>query len=175
MSVNIIAILDSYWVVPGKLLAGEYPGARDEQEARDRLRWLLEQGVTAWLDLTEQGLEGLPSYAGMLADEARSLGKTVVYKHMPIQDFSTPTPDHMRRILRELDGLMEDGHAVYLHCYGGIGRTGMTVGCYLVKHGWQAEVALKQIAEWRKDIPSGWRTSPETDEQREFVLDWGYR
>lgn len=27
------------------------------------------------------------------------------------------------------------GQTVYVHCYGGIGRTGTVVGCWLVRHG----------------------------------------
>lgn len=167
------AILDSYWVLPGQLLAGEYPGALDEQEARERLRWLLEQGVTAWLDLTEEHLEGLQSYHDLLADEAHSLEKTARYLRMPIQDFSTPTPQQMQQILDTLQGLIDDGQTVYLHCYGGIGRTGMTIGCYLQSQGWEAQAALQQIAAWRKAIPNGWKRSPETEAQRQFVLNWG--
>jgi protein-tyrosine phosphatase len=166
------AILDSYWIIPGKLLAGEYPGAQDEQEARERLRWLLEQGVSAWLDLTEDGDEGLRPYAELLAEEATQLGKIACHTRLAIPDFSTPTPGHMERILGQLDELLDEGQTIYLHCFGGIGRTGMTVGCFLVRHGWDGEAALDQIAEWRKDIPTGWRSSPETDEQVRFVLNW---
>lgn len=31
-------IPDSYWVVPGKLLAGEYPGSKTDKVARHKLR-----------------------------------------------------------------------------------------------------------------------------------------
>jgi hypothetical protein len=170
--VEVHPIRDSYWVIPNKLLAGEYPGARDEEEAQGKLRWLLEKGVTAWLDLTEDGKEGLPAYAGLLNQQAFILNKAVSHTRMAIQDFSTPPVEHMQHILDQLDTLIEEGQVVYLHCYGGIGRTGMAVGCYLVRHGWQPEAALRQIEEWRREIPSGWRSSPETQEQVEFVLDW---
>ena len=48
-------IADAYWVEPGLLMAGEYPGAKDELEARLKLRWLLQQGIDVWVDLTEPG------------------------------------------------------------------------------------------------------------------------
>ena len=44
---------NTYWVVPGKLLAGEYPGARDPEEARSRLGKFLAAGVRHIIDLTE--------------------------------------------------------------------------------------------------------------------------
>jgi hypothetical protein len=46
---------NTYWVVPGKLLAGEYPGAFDSEEARRRLRRFLRAGVRHFIDLTEAG------------------------------------------------------------------------------------------------------------------------
>jgi protein-tyrosine phosphatase len=61
---------------------------------------------------------------------------------------------------------------VYVHCFGGIGRTGTVVGCYLVRHGADAETALAEIARRRQGTPDGYRRSPETNEQRQFVLTW---
>ena len=39
---------NTYWVVPGKLLAGEYPGAIDLEEAREKLRQFLDAGGTSF-------------------------------------------------------------------------------------------------------------------------------
>lgn len=73
----------------------------------------------------------------------------------------------MQMILDTLDSAMESGHTVYLHCHGGRGRTGTVVGCWLVRHGRTGEQALARIAELRGD-----HESPETREQRAFVLNW---
>jgi hypothetical protein len=43
---------NTYWVEPGKLLAGEYPVARDPEEARKRLRRFLASGVRHFIDLS---------------------------------------------------------------------------------------------------------------------------
>ena len=48
-------IPDAYWVVPGQLLAGEYPGAKDTAAARRKLRLFLDAEFTFFLDLTEEG------------------------------------------------------------------------------------------------------------------------
>src|SRR5688572_20285195 len=47
--------LNSYWVRPGLLLAGEYPGAFDEAWARRKIRRMLEAGIRVFVDLTEEG------------------------------------------------------------------------------------------------------------------------
>lgn len=165
-------IADSYWVVPGKFLAGEYPYARDGAEGRRRLRWLLEQGVDLCLDLTEAGESGLEIYLPAFLEEASRLGKQAWHQRNPIPDMGVPSVPQMRRILDELDQALSLGRTVYLHCYGGIGRTGTVVGCYLVRHGMSGPQALAQIARWRAETPDGWRPSPETRPQTDLVLRW---
>ena len=54
-------IPDAYWVVPGQLLAGEYPGAKDAAAARRKLRLFLVAEFTFFLDLTEEGERWRPT------------------------------------------------------------------------------------------------------------------
>jgi protein tyrosine phosphatase len=97
---------------------------------------------------------------------------TVTHRRISIHDMDIPTREEMIQILDTIDTALESGHKIYLHCYGGIGRTGTVVGCHQVRHGMDGVTALGQIASWRQDIPDGWRRSPETEEQRQFVLRW---
>lgn len=115
---------------------------------------LLASGVTCFVDLTEPG--ELPGYR-----------HSVHGIQMPIPDFGVPTPFHMTTILDTLDAALAEGHTVYLHCHGGRGRTGTVVGCWLVRHGLSGEQALARIADLRGD-----NQSPETEEQRAFILNW---
>ena len=48
-------IANSYWVIPGKLLAGEYPSSLYDGLARQMIRVLLDCGIDYFLDLTEEG------------------------------------------------------------------------------------------------------------------------
>ena len=50
MTVTALPIEHCYWVVPGKVLAGEYP--RDLNNAVSKLARLTDAGVTAFIDLT---------------------------------------------------------------------------------------------------------------------------
>ncbi len=162
----------SYWVRPAQLLAGEYPRDWSDDSSRRKLRRLLESGVTFFLDLTEDGEYGLKSYASLLQQEAAALGRGVEHHRMPIRDRATPKPGEMQRILATIDKALAASQTVYVHCYGGIGRTGTVVGCYLVRHGMDGEEALEEIARLRQAKPSGWIDSPETAEQRQMVRDW---
>ncbi len=169
---DLIPIADSYWVIPGKFLAGEYPGDRTEADARAKARWLLDQGISFWVDLTEDGEYGLQPYGELLLDEAKFLGRQAAHVRIPVQDMSVPEAANMSRILDVLEAALKAGQAVYLHCYGGIGRTGTVVGCFLVRHGFTGEEALERIAHWRRGTPDGWKQSPETEEQTAMVLNW---
>lgn len=148
----------SYWVHPRRLLAGPHPSAPDDEAATaERIKRLLRAGITFFLDLTEPG--EISPYTSLLPDN-------VLYRRLSIPDMQTPTSEHMRRILDFIDAGLMDGRVIYLHCLGGVGRTGTVVGCHLVRYGMSGETALKIIAD---RLHSG---SPETEAQRRLVLRW---
>ena len=164
---------NSYWVIPGRLAAGEYPGAVCPTEAADKLRTLLRAGIDYFIDLTEPW--ELVPYADIAKREARHMGTTVGYERHPIIDVSVPRhPKQMSRILKSIDSAMQNGRTVYVHCWGGVGRTGTVVGCWLVRHGRTGEEALSQIAEWWQEVEKVDRHpfSPQTMEQCEYVREW---
>jgi hypothetical protein len=163
-------IPDAYWVVPGHLLAGEYPGAKDAAAARRKLRLFLDAGFTFFLDLTVEG--ELAPYAPALLEEAAARHMAVEHCRMPIPDLSTPQPAEVIRILDTVDAAIAASRRVYVHCWGGIGRTGTIVGCYLVRHGLTGDQALAEIARRRQGTPDESRVAPETHDQRERVRNW---
>ncbi|MGZ9165735.1 MAG: protein-tyrosine phosphatase family protein [Anaerolineales bacterium] len=167
-----LPIPESYWVEPGRLLAGEYPGGFDGELTRKHIHALLEAGFDTFIDLT--GPNETLAYAQMLFDEARTYEVEVEYYRFPIEDFGLPSPEQMKSILDRMDERLQAGHKMYLHCWGGIGRTGTTVGCYLVRHGRTGEEALKQLAKWWKKVPKSYYhpRSPETQEQADFIRHW---
>jgi len=165
-------IPDSYWVLPDRLLAGEYPGAKSETEAREKVRRFLDASVTFFLDLTEEGEYHLRPYAPLLREEAASIGHSVTHRRMSIPDGDTPPAPEMTRILDTVEAALAQGHVVYIHCFGGIGRTGTVVGCFLVRHGLTGRQALDEIIRLRQGTPDGDRRSPENNWQEQMVLDW---
>ena len=169
---NLHPIPDSYWVVPNRLLAGEYPGARTAAEGRAKADALLQVGVDLFVNLTEAGEYNLRPYWPDVEAAAAALGRVTEQRRFAIQDMGTLTPERMRQILDTIDAAVAAGRTVYVHCFGGIGRTGMVVGCYLVRHGQSGAQALATIARLREGTPDGWKRSPETDAQRQLVLDW---
>lgn len=160
-----------YWLVPGLVLAGEYPRVLEDVPARQRLRNTLNAGVRHFVDLTESS-EPLARYDEMASEEAASLGLAVSYERHPIRDLGVPDVTRMRSILNALRS--PRGGAAYVHCWGGIGRTGTVVGCLLVEWGFSGEEALALIARKWQSMDKRLRQphSPETPQQRDFILDW---
>jgi protein-tyrosine phosphatase len=107
-----------------------------------------------------------------LFEEAGYSGIEIAYHRMAIPDFSTPSIEAMHEILDLLESHLQAGRSVYVHCWGGIGRTGTVIGCYLVRNGTSRSEVLGKIADLRKRVPDRWRSSPETDEQRRMVELW---
>jgi hypothetical protein len=169
----------SYWVVPGKLLAGYYPGTPDREGTVAKLGALLDTGIRAFVDLTEEtelnrwgiGLVAYEDDLRRVADEKGILN--VSYCRMPIPDLGVRTKEAMREILDTIDREIAKGRPVYVHCLGGIGRTGTVIGCWLARHGIASgEAALNRIAELRRNDPSADVPSPETRQQRNMVRTW---
>lgn len=156
-------IPESY-VVAERLLAGEYPGAADPASAQRRLRAFSDGGVTTFVDLTHPA-DALAPYEHMLGVKAGRIPH-------PIVDLGTTTVPHMTRILDDVDSALEDGRTVYVHCWGGIGRTGTVVGCWLVRHGLDDGDAVRTIARLRRGTPDAWAISPQTEAQRAMVTEW---
>ncbi len=164
--------LESYWVKPNQLLAGEYPGRFSLETTRQNLDSFLGAGFDTFIDLTSLG--ELPPYQPILMEQAHYHDIAASYQRFPIGDLSLPARENMTAILNSIDSAMTEGRKVYVHCWGGIGRTGTTVGCYLVRHGLSGEQALRQLAEWWQTVPKHiyHPRSPETDQQVQFILNW---
>ena len=44
----------SYWVVPGKFLAGAYPGSINPEEAKEKMKALIHSGIRSVINLMEK-------------------------------------------------------------------------------------------------------------------------
>jgi len=152
---------ESFWVEPRKLLAGMYAGAETDSETVANLQALAAAGVTLIVDLTHES-DRLPPYAAHLAAPTRRVS-------LPIRDFDVPTLEQLEETLDLIDQEIEGGGTVYVHCWGGCGRTGTVVSSWLVRHGLTAQDALARYA----DLCG--RRCPERPEQFELVTAYAAR
>ena len=79
-----------------------------------------------------------------------------------------------RKILDRIDAALYDDQNVYVHCWGGSGRTGTVVGCWLLRHGFvDPDKVLGRLQELRLGDRKGWmKPTPNSPVQAEFIVNW---
>jgi protein-tyrosine phosphatase len=145
------------WIEPGRLIVGRHPCARAPEDAPAAVRGLLEEGVTLFVDLTQEG--ELEQYEELVRPPARWL-------RFPVRDFAVPDDSTLVQVLDTIDGEIAAGGIPYVHCWAGCGRTGVVLGCWLVRHGTPPREALERVAQERGP------GCPQTVEQQLAILDW---
>lgn len=169
----------SYWVVPGLLAGGAYPETPDPAQRGARVAALWAAGIRTFVDLTEEGEanpSGVPlaAYAPFVRARAAQTGERATCLRLPIRDLDVATPDGTRTILEAIDLSLDAGRPVYVHCLGGVGRTGTVIACWLLRHGLASrEDVLATLARLRRaDVARGGRPAPENELQRARVRGW---
>jgi ADP-ribosyl-[dinitrogen reductase] hydrolase len=157
---------NSYWVVPGSLLAGEHPSEGSDSEILERVQRLVGAGVDSFLDLT---------HAGERPEYLRALPQRVRVQRTPIRDASVPLNiGEMRAIQSYIAESLAAGRCLYVHCRAGIGRTGTVIGCYLAENGMDGPGALAELNRlWQQSARAAhWPEVPQTLEQADFIRHW---
>jgi len=114
-----------YWVLPARFLAGEYPINKDEESSPAKIGAIISSGASAFIDITEER-DNLRSY-----DCYFDLG-SIAHERFPIRDLSVPRSRKLTKsALDTRSNYIEEKEAVYVHCMGGVGRTGVIMGCWL--------------------------------------------
>lgn len=98
----------SYWVVPGKVCAGAYPGDPDEKAMEGKLKGLIDCGIRHVVNLmepTELDHDGRPfeDYREMLKVLGMRTGARMTVSSFPIRDVSVPSRGLMKSILDDID------------------------------------------------------------------------
>lgn len=139
------------WLIPGALVGTSRPLSDDALDA------LTARGIRAVVSLTEEPL----------ADDALRRGDFASV-HLPIADFTAPTPDQVAAAVAAIDDFRACGLPTAVHCAAGLGRTGTILACYLVSQGADPDTA---IAEIRTRRPG----SIETAEQESIIRQYAAR
>lgn len=158
-------IINSYCVFPDKVYAGEYAG--DKENPQQKVNRLEMFGITHFIDLTEK--DELKPYNHLL-------DTYIEHCRFPIKDVSVPkSHQDVYELMKKIESIIsDDDNKVYIHCWGGIGRTGTIVACLYEYFGEDFASALKHLRENFKDCPkSQWRETPETQDQLDFIRGFG--
>jgi len=158
----------AWWVAPGELLAGEYPGDRDDGTARTNVDLLVDAGIRTFVDLTEEGEWDLRPYTPHLEKIAEARRLDLRHHRMSIPDFSALPDDGYDAILARIAEARTHG-PVYVHCYGGRGRTGTVIGCLLADEGRTYDEVIAHLAALRQHTRKAGTEIPESDPQHAVI------
>jgi len=157
---------NSYWVIPGRLLAGEHPAVADRAESRSRVGRLRLAGLDSYIDLTEPGEQ--PEYRHLLSKRAEYVRSAIVDTSIPRNVSQT------RELLSQIRSALAKKRGIYVHCRAGIGRTGLIIGCYLAEEERDGNAALERLnLLWRQSARAAdWPRVPQTSEQADYIRRW---
>lgn len=149
------------------LYAGEYPGDRNEGNAKLKIRQFNKFAITHFIDLTEES--ELVPYEPLLYEAH--------YMRFPIVDQSIPQSiESVQNLVKTINKIhADDSYAkVYVHCWGGVGRTGTIIGCLLASWlGTDYKTTIKELEKlWAECPKSANRVSPENLEQYNFIANF---
>ncbi|MCH9670343.1 MAG: tyrosine-protein phosphatase [Gammaproteobacteria bacterium] len=164
--VDVAALVTVYDVASiglGRLGVMAKPSGGDEALACT-MRALRERGVDTLVSL----LEVEEALRAGLEDEARHCANAgLAFSSFPIRDLSAPNLSHARQFLTQLHIEIASGKYVVLHCYAGIGRSGMFATALLLLAGVELEQACESVSAKRgKTVPE---TSVQCDWLRRFL------
>ena len=155
---------NSYWVMD-RVYAGEYPRDLDETKSVERIKQFERFGITHFVDLTEEG--ELRTYSQMLNPRMQHI-------RFPIKDVNVPKSiESVKELIKQIKEILKanESNKVYIHCWGGVGRTGVIVGCLLSdQYNYNYEETMRALTQAFSGCPkSAYRETPETIEQCEFI------
>lgn len=149
-----------------RIWGAEYPGDSLEKVAREKLQHALDFGITHFIDLTEEG--ELPPYRHLLPDDG-----SVSYLRFPIRDARAPqSEEDVSRLLSYIEEVLQDPNTkIYLHCWGGVGRTGTISACWLArKYGFSYVYVMSELQKlWQTCLKSYSQPIPDHWSQKEFI------
>lgn len=161
-------LIHGWWVIPGRLLATEYPGGKAAEKTARKLAVLRQAGITSFVDLTEAGE---PTWGGEpMRPYAADLYDGAAYRRCPIPDTGVIDDDGYDAILAHIRAELDAGRVVLVHCWGGKGRTGTVIGCWLID---QEGLGFPEVLERMQDLRDGTKKAhhrvPDTDTQCEVL------
>src|ERR1043166_524951 len=146
------------WIEQGKILAGSIPQLPEDLDA------LKSQGIRSIVSLTRRNLDTIPELNAWLNLNAMSRVQ------FPIPDGGIANDETMLEAAKAIDDNIHFGESpVYVHCRGGIGRTGMILLAYYVLHRGLSLAQAKEIVKVRRNYEGNASAIDQGSPQKEWI------
>jgi len=143
------------WIEEGKILAGSIPTTPADVDL------LRSKDIRAVISLTRRDVCDYPGMTKALDD--------IYYVHVPIPDNGIPEDKTLKRALQEMEFAANRNSPFYIHCRGGIGRTGLIlIAWYVIRNGWSLERARQQVRV-RRNYQGNASADDQGSPQREYI------
>lgn len=168
-------LIHARWVAPGRLLAGEYPGSLDPEVAARKRQALVDAGIDSMVNLTEVGEStwgGVPlaPYDDLMVTQAGTRGVSINHARFAIPDNNVIDHAGYNQILDHIRCELDSGKVVYVHCWGGKGRTGTVIGAWLIdQEGLTYAQTLRRMQELRRGTKKYRQPVPESEVQHHLL------
>lgn len=143
------------WVIPQKLAGSDIPGKfmADNETLRKDIETLVNDGVRCLVSLQKP--------IGAIEQICDDFGMEWIY--FPVADYDVPSDSaQFSMLVSDIIKRFENNIPVCVHCYAGIGRTGLVLSCVVGKYfGLGAQKAIATVRSVRTTI--------DTEEQETFV------
>ena len=130
------------WLIENKLAGSGIPTSIDE------VQWVIKQGVKSIVTIREESLD-------------ESWIKDVNYLHVLSNDMGVPEFDDLVHTVDFIHLRITNNEPVLVHCLAGMGRTGVILACYLVKH--QKMSASEATEKVREERPGSIQSYPQEE------------
>ncbi len=134
---------------------------------------LVDAGVDSFVDLTHpDDLNYMHPYTDILREETEKAGRPRPrYRRFPIFDTKTISQEGYDEILAYIHSEIDAGRVVYVHCWGGKGRTCTVTGCRLIDRGLHYDDTIAALARLRAGTKKARHSVPDTEAQHRVLRD----
>ncbi len=170
----------SNWLIKNKIIMGAYPDP-DSKYAEQ----LVKLGVTTFISLqTKEELKKFRSYKEQAINKAKNINKKVEFINFPIEDRKITddkeTIKFVKFIIDEKLSKLKEGDMIFIHCYGGKGRTGIITALIL---SWYYKMSYQEVIDMLEEKfqtrcnkgGKGKMSCPQTKEQFKQVERLAYK
>lgn len=147
--------------------AGEYPCDLNTVSNKEKIKRMTCFGIKHFIDLTK--IDELQPYSHLLPEDT-------TYCRFPIKNCGIPdSVKSVHELIHYIDELKQKDGYIYIHCRGGVGRTGTIVACIIAKTMKDPTLrkVLSALSDYFSEMPkSSYINTPETNEQIAFIQDF---